>query len=126
MKLQHRAAALTAAAVLALSTVAAPLTAFAASESAPAENGILDLLPAPLRDLIDPENVPLRIAEQGIFSAGGTVIRSDGTFDVGNYYTSREGLQSQVSATEESKKISAGDFQPRHFLGRELIKSTTF
>ena len=35
-------------------------------------------------------------------------------------------LQSQVSATEESKKISAGDFQPRHFLGRELIKSTTF
>ena len=85
MKLQHRAAALTAAAVLALSTVAAPLTAFAASESAPAENGILDLLPAPLRDLIDPENAPLRIAEQGIFSAGGTVIRSDGTFDVGNY-----------------------------------------
>ena len=52
MKLQHRAAALTAAAVLALSTVAAPLTAFAASESAPAENGILDLLPAPLRDQI--------------------------------------------------------------------------
>lgn len=35
-------------------------------------------------------------------------------------------LQSQVSATEESKKISAGDFQPKHFLGRELIKSTTF
>ena len=35
-------------------------------------------------------------------------------------------LQSQVSATEESKKISAGDFQSRHFLGRELIKSTTF
>ena len=34
--------------------------------------------------------------------------------------------ESQVSATEESKKISAGDFQPRHFLGRELIKSTTF
>ena len=34
--------------------------------------------------------------------------------------------ESQVSATEESKKISAGDFQPRHFLGRELIRSTTF
>lgn len=33
----------------------------------------------------------LRIAEQGIFSAGGTVIQSDGTFDVANYYTSREG-----------------------------------
>ena len=47
MKLQHRAAALTAAAVLALSTVAAPLTAFAASESAPAENGILAFCPPP-------------------------------------------------------------------------------
>ena len=35
----------------------------------------------------------LVIAEQGIFSAGGTVIESDGTFDVANYYTSREGSQ---------------------------------
>lgn len=34
---------------------------------------------------------PLTIAEQGIFSAGGTVIHSDGTFDVANYYTSRDG-----------------------------------
>lgn len=34
---------------------------------------------------------PLTIAEQGIFSAGGTVIHSDGTFDVANYYTSRTG-----------------------------------
>ena len=33
----------------------------------------------------------LVIVEQGIFSAGGTVIESDGTFDVSNYYTSREG-----------------------------------
>ena len=32
----------------------------------------------------------LTIAEQGMFSAGGTVISSDGTFDVSNYYTSRE------------------------------------
>ena len=38
----------------------------------------------------------LRIAEQGIFSAGGTVISSDGTFDVANYYTSREGSTSHV------------------------------
>ena len=38
----------------------------------------------------------LRIAEQGIFSAGGTVITSDGTFDVANYYTSREGSTSHV------------------------------
>ena len=38
----------------------------------------------------------LAIAEQGIFSAGGTVIQSDGTFDVANYYTSREGSTSHV------------------------------
>ena len=38
----------------------------------------------------------LRIADQGIFSAGGTVIESDGTFDVANYYTSREGSTSHV------------------------------
>lgn len=38
----------------------------------------------------------LVIAEQGIFSAGGTVINSDGTFDVSNYYTSREGSTSHV------------------------------
>lgn len=36
-------------------------------------------------------NKPLTIAEQGIFSAGGTVVHSDGTFDVANYYTSRAG-----------------------------------
>ena len=38
----------------------------------------------------------LVIAEQGIFSAGGTVISSDGTFDVANYYTSREGSTAHV------------------------------
>ena len=38
----------------------------------------------------------LVIAEQGIFSAGGTVIQSDGTFDVSNYYTSREGSTAHV------------------------------
>ena len=36
------------------------------------------------------------IAEQVIFSAGGTVIESDGTFDVSNYYTSREGSTAHV------------------------------
>ena len=92
--------------------MAAPLTAFAASESAPAENGILGLLPAPLRDLIDPENAPLRIAEQGIFSAGGTVIRSDGTFDVGNYYTSREGSTAHV----DHEGITGND----HFMFQDL------
>ena len=38
----------------------------------------------------------LVIAEQGIFSAGGAVIESDGTFDVSNYYTSREGSTAHV------------------------------
>ena len=38
----------------------------------------------------------LAIADQGIFSAGGTVITSDGTFDVSNYYTSRAGSTSHV------------------------------
>lgn len=38
----------------------------------------------------------LSIADQGIFSAGGTVIQSDGTFDVSNYYTSRDGSTSHV------------------------------
>lgn len=38
----------------------------------------------------------LVIREQGMFSAGGTVITSDGTFDVSNYYTSREGSTSHV------------------------------
>lgn len=38
----------------------------------------------------------LAIADQGIFSAGGTVITSDGTFDVSNYYTSRAGSTSHA------------------------------
>ena len=38
----------------------------------------------------------LVIADQGIFSAGGTVTQSDGTFDVANYYTSRAGSTSHV------------------------------
>ncbi|MGM9540782.1 alpha/beta hydrolase [Anaerovibrio sp.] len=39
---------------------------------------------------------PLVIAEQGIFSAGGTVTHSEGTFDIANYYTSRAGSTSHV------------------------------
>lgn len=38
----------------------------------------------------------LTIAEQGMFSAGGTVTTSEGTFDVSHYYTSREGSTSHV------------------------------
>ncbi len=39
---------------------------------------------------------PLTIAEQGIFSAGGIVTHSDGTFDIANYYTSRAGSTSHT------------------------------
>lgn len=42
------------------------------------------------------ENNSLVIARQGMFSAGGTVVTSDGTFDVSNYYTSREGSTAHV------------------------------
>lgn len=41
-------------------------------------------------------NQPLVIAEQGIFSAGGIVTHSEGTFDVANYYTSRAGSTSHA------------------------------
>ncbi|MDO4179301.1 MAG: alpha/beta fold hydrolase [Phascolarctobacterium sp.] len=34
---------------------------------------------------------PLQITEQGMFSAGGVVVKSEGKFDVSNYYTSRTG-----------------------------------
>ena len=33
----------------------------------------------------------LSIKKQGMFSAGGSVLHSEGTFDVSNYYNSREG-----------------------------------
>ena len=49
----------------------------------------------------------LSIAEQGIFSAGGTVIQSDGTFDVSNYYMSREGSTSHVDHANVLYQIPA-------------------
>ncbi len=52
------------------------------------------------------ESDTLRIADQGIFSAGGTVISSDGTFDVANYYTSREGSTSHVDHANVLYQIS--------------------
>ena len=54
----------------------------------------------------------LVIAEQGIFSAGGTVIESDGTFDVSNYYTSREGSTAHV----DHEGITGND----HFMFQDL------
>lgn len=49
----------------------------------------------------------LVIAEQGMFSAGGTVITSDGTFDVSNYYLSREGSTSHVDHANVFYQIPA-------------------
>ena len=44
-----------------------------------------------LHNSLEPSSPILRIKEQGMFSAGGSVLHSPGTFDVSNYYTSRAG-----------------------------------
>ena len=49
----------------------------------------------------------LVIAEQGVFSAGGTVLTSEGTFDVSNYYMSREGSTSHVDHANVFYQIPA-------------------
>lgn len=53
------------------------------------------------------EDDVLMISEQGIFSAGGTVIKSDGTFDVSDYYMSREGSTSHVDHANVLYQIPA-------------------
>lgn len=59
----------------------------------------------------------LVIKEQGMFSAGGTVITSDGTFDVSNYYTSREGSTSHVDHANVFYQIPEKDTElPMVFL----------
>lgn len=59
----------------------------------------------------------LVIKEQGMFSAGGTVITSDGTFDVSNYYTSREGSTSHVDHANVFYQIPEEDTElPMVFL----------
>ena len=47
----------------------------------------------------------LKIKEQGMFSAGGSVLKSDGTFDVSNYYTSRAGSTLHVDHANVFYKI---------------------
>ena len=89
MKKIHRAAA------LAL-TAAMSLTLLAGCGSSNA-NTSQNTDPAPAEETgAAVSSDALVIAEQGMFSAGGTVITSDGTFDVSNYYTSREGSTSDV------------------------------
>lgn len=59
----------------------------------------------------------LMIAEQGIFSAGGTVTASEGIFDVDNYYTSREGSTSHVDHANVLYQIPEEDTElPMVFL----------
>lgn len=59
----------------------------------------------------------LMIAGQGIFSAGGTVTTSEGTFDVANYYTSREGSTSHVDHANVLYQIPEEDTElPMVFL----------
>ncbi len=63
----------------------------------------------------DSENLVLK--EQGMFSAGGTVITSEGTFDVSNYYTSREGSTSHVDHANVLYQIPENDTElPMVFL----------
>lgn len=56
---------------------------------------------------VNPYPDALVIAEQGMFSAGGTVLTSDGTFDVSNYYMSREGSTSHVDHANVFYQIPA-------------------
>ena len=59
----------------------------------------------------------LKIKEQGMFSAGGSVLRSEGTFDVSNYYTSREGSTLHVDHANVFYQIPEKDKQlPMVFL----------
>ena len=56
---------------------------------------------------VNPYPDALVIAEQGMFSAGGTVLTSNGTFDVSNYYMPREGSTSHVDHANVFYQIPA-------------------
>ena len=79
MTIHRRFTALALSAVMAVSMLAVPVTAHAAS-GVDEENGILDLLPDSVQDWLGLDKAPLHIAEQGIFSAGGITVTSPGTF----------------------------------------------
>lgn len=107
MTLKHRIAASMVTGVMAVSLLAGCSGAPSPSDSAPAasttesapestttDSGTAGALENQAEKTAGSD--ALVIAEQGIFSAGGTVLTSDGTFDVANYYTSREGSTSHV------------------------------
>ena len=51
----------------------------------------------------------LTIKKQGIFSVGGSVLYSEGTFDVANYYTSRDGSSLHVDHSNVLYQIPEDD-----------------
>ena len=51
----------------------------------------------------------INIKEQGIFSAGGSVLHSEGTFDVSNYYTCRTGSTLHVDHANVLYQIPEDD-----------------
>lgn len=91
MTVKRRIAALTMTGVLTLSLLAGcSSTPSTGGTVEPSTSGTAESTKITTNDKV------LAIADQGIFSAGGTVTTSDGTFDVDNYYTSREGSTSHV------------------------------
>ncbi len=62
-----------------------------------------------------PESGDLVIAKQGIFTAGGSVIASGGTYDIANYYTSHAGSTSHVDHANVLYQI------PAHAAGLPLV-----
>ena len=94
MKQSRKWIALALAGALSLSLLAGCGNTGTASGSSSA--GTPDASSGQTEDTVSRDSGALVIAEQGIFSAGGSVISSDGTFDVSNYYTSREGSTSHV------------------------------
>ena len=61
----------------------------------------------------------LKIKKQGIFSSGGTVLHSEGTFDLSNYYTSRAGSTLHVDHSNVLYQITEDEknFQWYSFMG---------
>lgn len=97
--MKHRFAALLLAGIMALSLAAC-------GQQSAANNGSTSEPDTSAVQSNTPEDA-LIIAQQGMFSAGGAVITSDGTFDVSNYYMSREGSTAHVDHANVLYQIPA-------------------
>lgn len=98
MRKKHKITALVLTSVMCLSLLAGCSTSQNVSVS-----------PSEEKNIAGEESGVLAIAEQGMFSAGGTVISSEGTFDTENYYTSREGSTSHVDHANVFYQIPEND-----------------